>query len=219
VFTGLIEEIGSIGTIQNIAGGIRIEILCNLILQDIAVNNSIAVDGVCLTATEIHDTGFRAEAVGETLKKSVLNTIRPGNKCNLERALKLSDRLGGHLVQGHVNGIAEIVQTTKLGDNYELKIKIPDILQSYVIDEGSIALNGISLTIARVEGNILSFSIIPHTWQNTTLQYMASGHRLNVETDVIAKYIEKLIQNRDKHSTIKKSSNISEEWLKNKGFY
>jgi len=219
MFTGLIEEIGTIGTIQPIPGGKKIQIVCNDILDDIKVDDSVSVSGVCLTATAVNDSGFRADAVGETLNKSVLSNIKSGSYCNLERALRLNDRLGGHLVQGHVNGIAEISRITKLGDNYALEVVIPAELQRYVIDEGSIALNGISLTIAKVEGSRLRFSVIPHTWKNTTLQYLNIGDRLNVETDVLAKYIEKLMTDGAKAPGVQnKANDITEEWLKNKGF-
>lgn len=215
MFTGLIEEIGTIGAILPIAGGKKIEIICKSILDDVAVNDSVAVDGVCLTATAVHEQVFLADAVGETLNKSTLASVKSGLPVNLERALRLSDRLGGHLVQGHVNGIADISKIVRLGENYLLEIRIPDSLRRYVIDEGSIAVNGISLTIAAVKGSRLEFSIIPHTWKNTTLAHMSVGQRVNIETDVIAKYIENLLRD-GKAGTA--SPSLNEDVLKKMGY-
>jgi riboflavin synthase len=155
------------------------------------------------------------DAVGETLKKSTLETAGSGKFVNLERALRLSDRLGGHLVQGHVNGMAQITRVTRLGENYQLELSIPETLERYVIDEGSIAVDGISLTIARVNGIRLTFSIIPHTWNHTTLQTLSVGDRVNIETDVLANYIEKLLADRQGGTN---RQILSEEWLKKLGY-
>lgn len=214
MFTGLIEEIGDIGSIRSISGGKRIEILCRHILDDLHVSDSVAVDGVCLTVTGHSSRGFFAEAVGETLKKSTLESLRPGRKVNLERAVKPDDRLGGHLVQGHVNGLGIISRLTRLGENYLLEVTVGAEVSHYVVDEGSIAINGISLTVARITGTRLQISVIPHTWKHTTLQYQTAGDRVNIETDVIAKYIEKLPAAKKTSA----GSRISEEWLKHLGY-
>jgi len=215
MFTGLIEEVGKIGAVKPIAGGKSLEILCKDILDDIKVNDSVAINGVCLTATRVEKAAFWADAVGETLKKSTLDAAGSATWVNLERALRLSDRLGGHLVQGHVNGIARITRITRLGENYQLEIAIPETLQRYVIGEGSIAVDGISLTIAHVNGARLTFSIIPHTWKHTTLQMLAVGDRVNIETDVVAKYIEKILADRQGGSG---RQILSEDWLKKLGY-
>ena len=144
MFTGIIEEIGKIKKTERIAGGLSIKIGAKKITEDISVNDSICVDGVCLTATKIEDTGFWVDAVGATLEKSTFSEIKNSLSVNLERSMRLNDRLGGHLVQGHVNGIGTISEIKKLGENYLLKISVPDELEKYLVKEGSIAINGIS---------------------------------------------------------------------------
>ncbi len=214
MFTGLIEEIGKISKIEPIAGGKKFRVLARKILDDIKVDDSIAINGVCLTATGIESDGFWADAVGETLNKTTLSEIREGADVNVERAMKLSDRLGGHLVQGHVNGIANVTQIKKLGENYFLEINIPRDLQKYTIDEGSISIDGISFTIAKLDETRVGVSVIPHTWASTNLQGRKVGDRVNIETDVLAKYIEKLLMNNRGTGDGK----FSDEWFKNLGY-
>ena len=149
MFTGIIEEIGIVEKIIPISGGITIKIKAEKILDDIAVNDSVCIDGVCLTVIKFDKNSFWADAVGATLEKTTFNKVKAETSVNLERSVKLSDRLGGHLVQGHVNGIGTISEIKKLGENYLVKILIPDELEKYLIKEGSIAINGISLTICR----------------------------------------------------------------------
>ena len=214
MFTGLIEEVGKIVKFEPMPGGKRIRILASKILDDLKVDDSIAINGVCLTATKIESDGFWADAVGETLEKSSLSFLNEGSEINVERALRLSDRLGGHLVQGHVNGLADVVGITKRGDNYLLELLLPEKLTRYTIEEGSITIDGISLTIAQLSGNKIGLSIIPHTWLNTTLRNKKIGDKVNIETDVIAKYIEKLM----KGNSDNKGETITEDWLKRMGY-
>jgi riboflavin synthase len=152
MFTGIIEESGIIKNEASIPGGKRITISAKKVLDDLAVDHSVAVDGVCLTVVDLSPVGFSVEAVGETLTKSTIGSFSVGRQVNLERAMQLSDRLGGHLVQGHVNDVAPVTYIEQRGDNWYIEVRIADNLESYVIDEGSIALNGISLTIARLKG-------------------------------------------------------------------
>jgi riboflavin synthase len=154
------------------------------------------------------------DAVGATLEKSTFSEIKNFASVNLERSLRLNDRLGGHLVQGHVNGIGTISEIQKLGENYLLKISVPDELENYLIKEGSIAINGISLTIAEKTKNKVTISVIPHTWQNTTLQHKKVNDKVNVEIDILAKYVEKLISKNNGNTKI----DISENWLKELGY-
>ena len=214
MFTGIIEEIGKIQKTHPIAGGLSIKIEAKKITEDISVNDSICVDGVCLTATKINDSGFWVDAVGATLEKTTFANIITSATVNLERSLKLNDRLGGHLVQGHVNGIGTISEIQKLGENYLIKISIPEKLENYIVKEGSIAVNGISLTTADVIKNQVTISIIPQTWQNTTLQYKQLNDKVNVEIDILAKYVEKLLSKNNSNTKI----DISENWLKELGY-
>jgi len=214
MFTGIVEEIGKIEKSSPIAGGFEIKIKAKKVLEDIKVNDSICIDGVCLTVTKADEKYFWVDAVGATLDKTTFNQIQPNTLVNLERSVKLSDRLGGHLVQGHVNGIGNLTEIKKLGDNYLLKIRIPENLESYLIKEGSITINGISLTIADLNKNEISISIIPHTWQNTNLKTKQVSDIVNVEIDILAKYVEKLLTGNDD----KLNSNITESWIKKLGY-
>jgi len=214
MFTGIIEEIGKIEKITPIAGGFTIRIKAEKVIKDLAVNDSVCIDGVCLTVTKKENGAFWADAVGATLEKTTFNKIKADTFVNLERSVRLSDRLGGHLVQGHVNGIGTISEIKKLGENYLVKIIVPEDLERYLIKEGSIAISGISLTIADVTKNEISLSIIPHTWQNTNLRDKEVNDKVNVEIDILAKYVEKLLT-KVNHSSNK---NISESWLKEIGY-
>lgn len=213
MFTGIIEEIGKIEKITAIAGGISIKIKAGKILEDAGVNDSICIDGVCLTVTKFDKYSFWVDAVGATLEKTTFHNIKENVSVNLERSVRLSDRLGGHLVQGHVNGIGTISEIAKLGENYLVKILIPDELEKYLIKEGSIAVDGISLTIADLVGNEIFLSIIPHTWNKTNMKHKLLNDKVNIEIDILAKYIEKLLI-KDNNS----SSKISEIWLKELGY-
>lgn len=214
MFTGLIEEIGKVKKIDSMKDGIRINISASKIMDDINVDDSIAVNGVCLTAVKIDTNSFTVEAVGETLKKTTFNELKENQIVNLERAVRLNDRLGGHLVQGHVNGVGRISNIQKLGENYFLEVEVDPKLTKYLIDEGSIAIDGISLTIAKLVENKIGVSIIPHTWKNTNLSSRNIGAKVNIETDVIAKYIEKLLQNKKQNDT----EPLSQKWFEEMGF-
>jgi len=214
MFTGIIEEIGIVEKITPISGGITIKIKAQKILDDIAVNDSVCIDGVCLTVIKFDKNSFWADAVGATLEKTTFNKVKAETSVNLERSVKLSDRLGGHLVQGHVNGIGTISEIKKLGENYLVKILIPDELEKYLIKEGSIAINGISLTIADLGNNEISISVIPHTWQNTNLKDKKVNEIVNVEIDILAKYVEKLLAKNNNNP----DTNITEGWLKELGY-
>ncbi|MCW8811266.1 MAG: riboflavin synthase [Ignavibacteriaceae bacterium] len=214
MFTGIIEEIAKIEKTKPIAGGLSIKIGANKILEDISVNDSICIDGVCLTVTNFDNSGFWVDAVGATLEKSTFASVKPSSYVNLERSVRLNDRLGGHLVQGHVNGIGTISEIKKLGENYLLQITVPENLERYLIKEGSIAVSGISLTISDLDKNLISISVIPHTWQNTNLRHKKVNDKVNIEIDVLAKYVEKLLTKDNSGS----EKNITENWLKEIGY-
>ncbi len=215
MFTGLIEEVGTLSRVVEMAGGKRLFINGQRVLEDAKVDDSIAVNGVCLTVVQVEKDGFWVEAVGETLSKTTVGRWRVGEALNLERALRLADRLGGHLVQGHVNGVARIAALQKFGENYALDVEVPMELLRYVILEGSIALDGISLTVARLQGHRVGISVIPHTMQATNLNTKKVGDLLNVEVDVLAKYVERLLTFGQKQGD---KSKLTEAWLKQLGF-
>jgi len=214
MFTGIIEEIGKISSIHPIAGGMRMKISSSKILDDISVDDSICVSGVCLTAIKVEDDGFWVEAVGATLEKTTFSKMQLSSSVNLERSMRLNDRLGGHFVQGHTNGTGTILEINKLGENYFLKIKVNESLEKYLIEEGSITIDGVSLTIAELDGSKVGIFLIPHTWHNTIIQYKKIGDKVNVETDVLAKYIEKLLGKNGANDNI----NITDNWLKELGY-
>ncbi len=192
MFTGLIEEQGNIVSLNREATNLNIEIQAKLILEDMKLGDSIAIDGVCQTVTRIGSGGFWVTAIDETLKLTNFNSYKQGTKVNLERCLRPIDRLGGHIVQGHVDGIGILNSITNADGSYELQVKIPESLDKYIIHKGSIALNGISLTVAGIEDNIVKVCIIPKTWEMTNLAQLKTGDQINIEVDQIAKYIEKL---------------------------
>jgi riboflavin synthase len=188
MFTGLIEEVGRIA---ERAPRLRVE--CRRVLEDLREGDSISVSGVCLTAVEIDASGFSADVAPETLRRTSLGDRAPGDLVNLERAVRADQRLGGHIVQGHVDATGEMVSLDPLGDgNWWLKVRIPEQLDRYVVFKGSIALDGISLTVASIESCIVGVTVIPHTFENTSLGSLKPGSRMNIEVDLIAKYLEKL---------------------------
>lgn len=197
MFTGLIKDCGTILRASRVAEGVEFEIATKL-AKDIAVDDSVAVNGVCLTAVSVAEKSFVVQAVNLTLEKTSLKTIIEGELVNLELALRYSDRLGGHLVQGHVNGVAELISMKNFGDNYELWFRVPAELKKYIIKEGSIALDGISLTIADIKFNEnkseVMVTIIPHTWNHTQLNKKKIGDSVNVEVDMMAKYLENFVK-------------------------
>ena len=194
MFTGIIEELGTVRTVQNRTAGARLLIQCSKVLDDLAQGASIAVNGVCLTAIDIQAHSFSSDLAPETLRRSNLGDLSAGSHVNLERPVTPSSRLSGHIVQGHVDGTGELVSMEPLGDdNWWLRVRVPPELDRFLIYKGSIAIDGISLTIAAIEAGVLSVTIIPHTYRNTTLGEYRPGSRLNLECDVLAKHVEKLL--------------------------
>jgi len=199
MFTGIIEELGTVVKLAPGTAGARLQIQCRAVLEDLSPGSSIAVNGVCLTAVDLTLNSFSADLAPETLKRSNLGDLPPGAKVNLERPLSPGGRLSGHIVQGHVDGTGELVSLENLGDqNWWLKIRVPAELDRYLVFKGSIAIDGISLTIASLERGILGVTVIPHTYQNTALGSRAPGDRLNLECDMLAKHVEKLLAAMDR---------------------
>ncbi len=206
MFTGLIEEIGTIKSIEHIGSALSISIECKKICEDIHIDDSISINGVCLTVIQFDSNHFKVTAVRETLSKTTLNNLKIGQKVNLERALRPLDRLGGHIVQGHVDCTGRIVNIKQLPPSFELEIQFPIQFAKYIVEKGSICIEGISLTIIHTYENKLSVAIIPHTWNSTTLQYARVGTEVNIEFDIIGKYIEKLL----KYDTTKQNDFFSQ---------
>ena len=195
MFTGIIEELGAVESVIKQTAGARLRVRCEQVLSDLRQGSSIAVNGVCLTAVEISRDSFSADLAPETLRRSNLGDLEPGARVNLERPLAPTDRLSGHIVQGHVDGTGEFLSLEQLGDeNWWLKIRVPQELDRYLVFKGSIAIDGISLTIASLDARVLGVTIIPHTFRSTTLGTHKPGDRLNVECDVLAKHVEKLLE-------------------------
>jgi len=190
VFTGIIEEVGTIA-----AAGSRMKVQCRFVLKDTKPGASIAVNGVCLTAVAIEPDGFWCDLSPETLSRSNLGMLQAGSRVNLERAAAVGDRLSGHIVQGHVDGTAEFLSLETVPDgNWWLKVRLPTELDRYLIHKGSVTLDGVSLTIAALEQGVVSVAIIPHTYENTVLRDYEAGRKINVEVDLIGKYVERLLK-------------------------
>jgi riboflavin synthase len=199
MFTGLIQETGEIGTIERRSGQdgssvTRITIKAARIPSELKTGDSVAVSGVCLTAVEIGDQRFAADLAQETLARTSLDTLKPGSLVNLELPARAEDHMGGHVVQGHVDGPGKILSLEKIQfrDDWRLVIEVPQALARYVVPQGSIAVEGISLTVAAIAGSRLEIAIIPHTWHATNLRALRPGDPVNLEVDVLAKYAEKL---------------------------
>jgi riboflavin synthase len=196
VFTGIIQELGRVLWLAHHETGARVNIRCSKVLSDAEIGSSIAVNGACLTAVEIRSDSFAADLAPETLKRTNLGDLTDGAAVNLERPLVANARLDGHFVLGHVDGTAELVSLDRLGeDNWWLRVRVPASLGRYIVSKGSIAIDGISLTVAEIEDRVASFTIIPHTFEHTALHQSRVGARLNVEVDILAKHLEKLAGN------------------------
>jgi len=193
MFTGIIEEIGTIQSLERHGEAARIRIGCSTVLSDAAEGCSISVNGVCLTAVALERSSFAADLAPETLRRTNLGALRSGAEVNLERPLLATGRLSGHVVQGHIDGTGEFLSFEQLDDNnWWLKIRIPEELDRYVVFKGSLAIDGISLTVAAIEDRIISVTIIPHTYEHTALRTHRPGDRVNLECDIFAKYLEKM---------------------------
>jgi riboflavin synthase len=196
MFTGIIEELGTVATVEVLEDSIRLGIKGSLVREDLAQGESVSVNGVCLTAAEVTPGGFIADVMLETLNRSSLSGIAEGERVNLERAMSGAGRFGGHVVQGHVDGVAEIISREPSANWEVVKVRIPSELSKYVVHKGSITFDGVSLTVNDISGDVVSLSLIPETLRLTTLGTKQVGDKLNVEADILAKHIEKLIEAR-----------------------
>jgi len=197
MFTGLVEEVGRITSLSHAAKMMNITVEASRILDDVKIGDSIAVSGACLTVTRFDSRSFTVQAVDETVKRTTLSSKQPGSPVNLERSLRFGDRLGGHLVQGHVDGVGSVVSRAGTKDNVELGFSVDKELERYLAEKGSIAIDGVSLTVTYVKAGGFGVSVIPHTIGETTLGVLRPGNAVNLETDVIARYIERLMGRED----------------------
>jgi len=194
MFTGIIQASGNIHTLQAQGGDVRLAInVGKLDMSDVVLGDSIAVNGVCLTVIKLGTQFFEADVSNETLSLTSLGGLSSGSEVNLEKALTLSTRLGGHLVSGHVDGLGEVVQRYDDGRSVRFHIKAPDEIAKYIAEKGSITVDGVSLTVNKVTGSVFELNIVPHTIQETIIKHYTVGSRVNLEVDVIARYLERLL--------------------------
>lgn len=212
MFTGIIEEVGTVQTVQHAGNNSFIKVKAEKILEDVHIGDSIAVNGVCLTVTSYDNGIFRADVMNETLSRSSLGSLKNGSPVNLERAMSANGRFGGHIVSGHIDGTGTISAIKNDGIAIWYTINTVPKIMHYIIEKGSIAIDGISLTVAKVSENDFSVSIIPHTAQQTILSYKKVGDIVNLENDIVGKYIEKFTRPE------KNKNNISMNFLSENGF-
>ena len=213
MFTGIIEETGTIIEFKKGSSDAFIKVECKKVLENTKIGDSIAINGVCQTVIESGKNYFCAQISAQTLSLTTFSSAKTGDKVNLERALTLKDRLSGHFVSGHVDGTAKVLSIQKQKDFYNMAFEIPQSLSKYVVNQGSITFNGISLTVAQIILNEVEVAIIPHTFENTNLKTLKIGDFVNLECDILAKYVEKNL------STENNKSKLSESFLQENGFF
>jgi riboflavin synthase len=211
MFTGLVEEIGIVKSVNNLGSGIEISVNAQIVTADLVIGDSININGACQTVVGFERGYFSVEAVEETIKKTSLGTLLPGDKVNLERSLTLNKKLGGHLVMGHTDTTGKVLNIRNLTNSYIVDISYPKEYADFIIHVGAIAVDGISLTIADFNDKFLSVSVIPHTWNSTIFQFKKTGAIVNLEFDILGKYVARVLK-KDKTSV------ITEDWLKQNGF-
>jgi len=212
MFTGIIEEIGKVEQVSLSGTNLRLKVKASRILSDLKPGDSMNINGACQTVVEVKDNHFTVEAVEETLRRTNLGQLRTGDSVNLERALRISDRLGGHLVSGHVDFVGRIKSINQKDQSQVFEFEIPPEYLTHFVEKGSVAIDGISLTVVQIFKTWFIVSIIPFTMKNTTLGTKKIGDAVNIETDLIGKYVERILTAR------KDKSQITEEWLKEKGW-
>lgn len=212
MFTGIVEEIGKVKAFERCSSGAVISVECQVVLDDTKVGDSIAINGVCQTVVEISGKTFMANVSEETLRVTTFQDLKSGDYVNLERALCLNSRLGGHIVSGHVDCTGKFLYSEKLNEFYDLMFELPCEFEKYIVQKGSVTINGISLTVANVEGNVFKVAVIPHTFSNTNLKTLKAGDCVNIETDILGKYVEKFLSLNDNKTS------ISMKFLQENGF-
>lgn len=215
MFTGIVEEVGRVERVQRGARSAVLSIRASRVLEDVHIGDSIAVNGVCLTVTDFDARGFRADVMPETMDRSALSSLSSGLPVNLERAMAANGRFGGHIVAGHVDAVGTIMRLRRDDNAVWFDIAAPESVLRYVVEKGSIAIDGVSLTVARVGEGEFSISAIPHTLANTALNFKRAGDRVNLEADIIGKYVEKLLRPAPERET---SGGVTLELLMKNGF-
>jgi len=216
MFTGIVEDLGIVKRVVKSGAGAKLSIRSKLAASDAKIGDSISVNGSCLTVVDIHGDELSFDISAETLEKTNLDTLMSGERVNIERALRADSRIGGHFVNGHIDCIGKIASKEKRADFVKITIEIPDEYMIYLSEKGSIAVDGISLTINRLKNNSFSVMIIPHTISVTSLGYKKIGNSVNIEVDILAKYANRLINRSTEQSS--KAANISKNLLKEHGF-
>ncbi len=212
MFTGIVEEIGIVKGFTKKSHGANIVVQCNNVLENTKIGDSIAINGCCQTVVAMDNNSFTANVSDETLRISTLGDFQQGAKVNLERALTPTSRMGGHIVQGHVDCKGRFLRFEKLTNFYNLTFEIPHEESIYVVYKGSITINGVSLTVAEINENVFKVAVIPHTFENTTLNTLSAGYFVNIETDILGKYVEKFL------SANHNKNRLNEDFLKENGF-
>ena len=214
MFTGIIEEVGKVGSIQRSRETATMTVTAAKVIEGMQLGDSVAVNGVCLTVRQLTEREFQVEISSETLKRSNLGEIQIGNEVNLERSLNPGSRLGGHFVQGHVDGTGQVLSIESREGFGVWKFSFPKELRPYIVEKGSISVNGVSLTVAKLTEQSFEVALIPHTLENTNFQNIAAGRIVNLEVDVLAKYVESLLAKRSDSN----KPHLSEEYLKEQGY-
>lgn len=214
MFTGIVEEVGKVARIEKNGVTGKLSIMADIILEGTKIGDSIAVNGVCLTVTSINGGNFTADVMGETFQRSSLGDLQMGSYVNLERAMPADGRFGGHIVSGHIDGMGEIISIEPEGTAVWYTISAPEKILQGIVEKGSIAIDGISLTVARITKKDFAVSIIPHTGGNTILSRKKVGDKVNLENDIIGKYVQRFLEPQQKQ----KESTITEEFLRKCGF-
>lgn len=196
MFTGLVEEVGRVASIDVDDQRARLRIDAPGVVEDLPLGASIAVDGVCVTATDVTDAGFAVDLMRETMRVTALGRLDVGVRVNLERAMRLGDRLGGHLVQGHVDGVGEVIDVEDVPGTRTIRLRIPADLTRYLVMKGSLCVDGVSLTVADVTEDVVTIGLIPHTLAQTNLEDRTVGSSVNLEVDIVAKYVEGMLPGR-----------------------
>lgn len=214
MFTGLIEEVGYVESYKKDLVGATLSVACSKVLQDAKIGDSISINGVCETVVSVETSKFAVKISEETLNVTNFSNLKESEPLNLERALTINSRLGGHIVSGHIDCVGILRSINKNSDFYDLSFEVPSQYSKYIVYKGSIAVNGISLTVSSIKNNEFSIAVIPHTYNNTNLKFLNVGDCVNIETDILARYVEKLLSFGDN----RKESLISEAFLQENGF-